>query len=208
MTMAVTKAVEGGREGDHLRIDRQYVRGGGGVRGARGHRLLRADPRRQDRAGQALAGDDARLGRDPDPRQLRRRHAPRAARGARACRCRTRELDQPVPAAGTENRRVRSGRSAGRCAGLPRAAGGQRRQHRRALDRATAKRRACKTKACAHCDGKCPFHREKIATRRPIMVGYQASGAAPIVRGKHGRESRDRRDRDSHRQSRLRGSSR
>ena len=44
---------------------------------------------------------------------------------------------------------------------------------------------ACEqTRACAHCDGKCPFHREKIATRRPIMLGYQASGAAPIVRGK------------------------
>ena len=44
---------------------------------------------------------------------------------------------------------------------------------------------ACvETKACAYCDGKCPFHREKKATRRPIMVGYQASGSAPIVRGK------------------------
>jgi threonine synthase len=40
------------------------------------------------------------------------------------------------------------------------------------------------TRACAYCDGKCPFHREKVATRRPIMVGYQASGAAPIVRGR------------------------
>src|SRR3954470_12797708 len=40
------------------------------------------------------------------------------------------------------------------------------------------------TRACAYCDGKCPFHRAKIATRRPVMVGYQASGAAPIVRGK------------------------
>ena len=44
---------------------------------------------------------------------------------------------------------------------------------------------ACEqTKACAYCEGKCPFHRRKIAARRPIMVGYQASGAAPIVRGK------------------------
>jgi threonine synthase len=40
------------------------------------------------------------------------------------------------------------------------------------------------TGACAMCNGKCPFHREKLATRRPIMVGYQASGAAPIVRGR------------------------
>jgi len=44
---------------------------------------------------------------------------------------------------------------------------------------------ACiETRACAYCQGKCPFHREKTATRRPIMLGYQASGAAPIVRGK------------------------
>jgi threonine synthase len=44
---------------------------------------------------------------------------------------------------------------------------------------------ACEqTRACAYCDGKCPFHHEKIATRRPIMLGYQAAGAAPIVRGK------------------------
>lgn len=44
---------------------------------------------------------------------------------------------------------------------------------------------ACiETRACAHCNGKCPFHREKWATRRPVMLGYQASGAAPIVRGR------------------------
>src|SRR5215210_1121433 len=44
---------------------------------------------------------------------------------------------------------------------------------------------ACEqTRACAYCDGKCPFHRRRIATRRPIMLGYQAAGAAPIVRGK------------------------
>lgn len=44
---------------------------------------------------------------------------------------------------------------------------------------------ACEqTRACAHCNGSCPFHRKKSATRRPIMVGYQASGAAPLVRGR------------------------
>jgi threonine synthase len=44
---------------------------------------------------------------------------------------------------------------------------------------------ACEqTRACAHCDGKCPFHRTRIATRRPIMLGYQAAGAAPLVGGK------------------------
>jgi len=44
---------------------------------------------------------------------------------------------------------------------------------------------ACvETLACAYCNGKCPFHRGKIASRRPVMLGYQASGAAPIVRGR------------------------
>ncbi|HET7596119.1 MAG TPA: threonine synthase, partial [Burkholderiales bacterium] len=40
------------------------------------------------------------------------------------------------------------------------------------------------TPACAHCQGNCPYHREKIATRRPVMLGYQAAGAAPILRGR------------------------
>jgi len=40
------------------------------------------------------------------------------------------------------------------------------------------------TGACAFCSGQCKFRRDKIAERRPIMLGYQASGAAPIVRGR------------------------
>lgn len=40
------------------------------------------------------------------------------------------------------------------------------------------------TGACAFCAGKCSFHGTKIATRRPIMLGYQAAGAAPILRGR------------------------
>src|SRR5688572_28480820 len=44
---------------------------------------------------------------------------------------------------------------------------------------------ACvETGACAYCKGQCPFQRRKIATRRPIMLGYQAAGSAPIVRGR------------------------
>ena len=44
---------------------------------------------------------------------------------------------------------------------------------------------ACEnTRACAFCAGNCSFQRAKIATRRPIMLGYQASGAAPILRGR------------------------
>ncbi len=40
------------------------------------------------------------------------------------------------------------------------------------------------TRACALCAGTCSYHKQKIATRRPVMLGYQASGAAPILRGR------------------------
>ncbi len=40
------------------------------------------------------------------------------------------------------------------------------------------------TRACAFCEGKCIYQRTKLAMRRPIMLGYQASGAAPILRGR------------------------
>jgi threonine synthase len=40
------------------------------------------------------------------------------------------------------------------------------------------------TRACALCAGNCSFHKARLAARRPIMLGYQASGAAPILRGR------------------------
>ena len=39
------------------------------------------------------------------------------------------------------------------------------------------------TQACGFCNGQCAYHKSKLATRRPIMLGYQASGAAPFLRG-------------------------
>ncbi len=39
------------------------------------------------------------------------------------------------------------------------------------------------TASCNHCAGQCPYMLKRIATRRPIMVGYQAAGAAPFLRG-------------------------
>jgi threonine synthase len=39
------------------------------------------------------------------------------------------------------------------------------------------------TQACLFCGGNCTYHKGKLATRRPIMLGYQASGAAPFLRG-------------------------
>ena len=40
------------------------------------------------------------------------------------------------------------------------------------------------TDSCAFCDGGCQFDRSKFtADKRPIMVGYQATGAAPFLKG-------------------------
>jgi threonine synthase len=42
---------------------------------------------------------------------------------------------------------------------------------------------AQETAACAFCDGGCKFGRAAVAGTRPVMVGYQAAGAAPFLRG-------------------------
>jgi threonine synthase len=39
------------------------------------------------------------------------------------------------------------------------------------------------TESCSHCAGNCKYLTKPIATRRPIMLGYQAAGAAPFLRG-------------------------
>ncbi|NIW86854.1 MAG: threonine synthase [Gammaproteobacteria bacterium] len=39
------------------------------------------------------------------------------------------------------------------------------------------------TEACNFCEGQCRFARDATGGRRPVMLGYQASGAAPFVRG-------------------------
>ena len=39
------------------------------------------------------------------------------------------------------------------------------------------------TQACAFCGGDCRYPREAVAGNRPTMVGYQAAGAAPFMRG-------------------------
>jgi threonine synthase len=40
------------------------------------------------------------------------------------------------------------------------------------------------TKACTYCDGNCKFTSDSIISKRPKMVGYQANGSAPFIRGK------------------------
>jgi len=39
------------------------------------------------------------------------------------------------------------------------------------------------TEACGLCHGQCPYHGKATAAQRPIMLGYQAAGAAPFMRG-------------------------
>ncbi len=39
------------------------------------------------------------------------------------------------------------------------------------------------TESCAYCDGDCKFAKEAIVNSRPKMVGYQADGSAPFMRG-------------------------
>ena len=42
---------------------------------------------------------------------------------------------------------------------------------------------ACVTGACAFCGGNCQFSGKAVTDKRPVMVGYQAAGAAPFMRG-------------------------
>lgn len=37
------------------------------------------------------------------------------------------------------------------------------------------------TAACNHCDGHCPYVTDAVTGRRPKMIGYQATGAAPFI---------------------------
>ncbi|HAU06345.1 MAG TPA: threonine synthase [Gammaproteobacteria bacterium] len=39
------------------------------------------------------------------------------------------------------------------------------------------------TQACAFCDGQCPYTDKALIQARPKMVGYQAAGSAPFMRG-------------------------
>ena len=39
------------------------------------------------------------------------------------------------------------------------------------------------TEACSYCNGHCPYGGGGIVGSRPVMVGYQASGSAPFLRG-------------------------
>ena len=40
------------------------------------------------------------------------------------------------------------------------------------------------TQACTFCQGSCRYEHKAVIKQRPLMLGYQASGAAPFLRGK------------------------
>ena len=166
MTMAISKAVERRRQGRDLRVDGQHVGVGRRVRGARRASLCAVViPEGQIALGklaQALI-HGARV--VPVARQLRR-GARHRARARRAARRRGRELGEPGAHRGPEDGRVRDRRRARRRARRALHPGRQRRQHHRVLAGLLRVRR-----------------RSGARRARPRMLGWQAPGAAPIVRG-------------------------
>ena len=122
-------------------------------------------PQGQIALGQARAGAHPRRAGRAGPRQLRPR-ARHRARARRTPRRRGRELGEPVPHRGSEDGRVRDRRRARRRARRALHPGGQRRQHHRLLARLLRVRRR--------------RHRRRA---RRACSGWQAAGAAPIVRG-------------------------
>ena len=115
-------------------------------------------PGGQDRDRQARPGAHARSAGDRPARQLRpgARDRPRARRQAPG---RARQLGQPLPDRGPEDGRVRGLRGARRAAGRARDPGRQRRQHHRLVAGLPRVRGA------------------------PVLYGFQAEGAAPLVHG-------------------------
>ena len=186
MTVAISKAVEEGLEGGHLRLDRQHVGVGGGLRRPGRPRLRRAHPRRAHRPGQAGPGAHPRRQGDPDQGQLR----PGPDRGAGAGRPRrhhARQLGQPLPARRAEDRRLRDRRRVGRRARRPLHPGRQRRQHHRLLaGLRRGPRRRSGGQAAPHA---------RLAGRRGRPAGLRRAGGVPG----------DDRHRHPHRQPRLVG---
>ena len=163
MTVAVSKAVESGAGRSSAPQRATPRRRPRRTRRAPASRV-RVDPGRQDRLGQACPGDDARCSRDSDTRQFRHRHA--ARQGGRRRRARDhRQLDQSLSAARAEDGRLRDRRCARQRPRLPLSAGWQRGQH------------------LGYWMGYSSTSPTALPTETPQMCGYQASGAAPFVRG-------------------------
>ena len=140
MCVAVAKAVEDGAEGDRLRVDRQHRRVGRRLRRARRARRRRAARR------PARSPRRSRRSRAPSARECSR-SAARFDDALRVChelaeprRARARQLAQPAPHRGPEDRGVRDRRGARPRARRARAALRRRRQHASRTRRASPRR--------------------------------------------------------------------
>ena len=133
MTMAMTAAVAAGAQGRGLRLHRQHLGVRRGLRDGGRAAVRGAGPRGQDLHGQAQPGSRARSHAAAGGRQLRRlpRHRPQARRVLPGV---PGQLRQPGPDRRPEDGCLRSGGFARRRPRLPRAPGGQRRQHQRVLE--------------------------------------------------------------------------
>ena len=153
------------RQGRGVRVDRQHVGVGRGVRGAGGHDRGGHHPRRSRRARQARAGAHPRRQGRSGARQLRRRAAHRPPTRRTRWRDR-RQLDQPVPHRRAEDRGVRDLRRA--------RASARRALHPGRATRATSPRTGRATPST---------QRDGLTSSAPRMLGWQAAGSAPLVLG-------------------------
>ena len=155
----------GGREGGHLRLDRQHQRQRRGLRRARRDHLRRPRAAGQDRARQARPGAGARREAAAGPGQLRR--LPGA--GPQAGRSTTRSAWSTASTrSASRGRRPRPSRSS-TCSATP--------------PTSTASRSA--TPATSPPTGRATASTPPTGppAARPRMWGFQAAGAAPIVTG-------------------------
>ena len=183
MTMAVTQAVEEGARAIICASTGNTSASAAAYAARAGIACFVLIPEGKIALGKLSQAIDARLDGAADPRQFRRRHAPGAGGGADDAG-QHRQLDQSLPHPGAEDDCLRDHRGSSatfrtstRCrwetpATSPRTG--------------SAIRNACgeSTQALQDCPGMRKYATKKISSRRPIMLGYQASGSAPIVRGR------------------------
>ena len=164
MTMAISMAVDEGAKAVVCASTGNTSASAAAYASRAGPGLRRADPRRPHRAGQVGAGPHARRPRAAGARELR--PAPHhRARPAEPRADHRRQLGQPAPDRGADDRRLRDRGRPGRRPRRPLHPGGQRREYFGLLA------------GLSQVQGGGP------RTRLPQMLGFQAAGAAPIVLG-------------------------
>ena len=169
MVVAVAKAVEAGAKRDRLRVDRQHLGLGRGLRrGRRAGRHRRSCPRARSRS--------ASCSRRSSPGRRSWRSTATSTRRCTSSAALAEQDDHPVTLVnsvnpfrldGQKTGRVRDLRRPGPGARHPGHPGRQCRQHQRVLGRLPRVRR-----------------RRASSTSTPLMWGFQAAGAAPLVHGR------------------------